>query len=182
MHHLGLNPFSLQALYWLGCGGYSGEGHCTTYFAFLFHCVVKPRTNGHILANNVPALLDVTCCVRLYTLCMLLHVVACCWSCCAKFETSQTFSSQHFFCFVIADTWSPNSYGLYPPYDALQVPLLLWGIASVCTPLSLRHATTPNIVGPTMLSVWSWTLPQFPRSFMFKSDKNSERNVTKDNF
>ena len=47
---------------------------------------VKPRENGR---NNVdqelPTLLDVTCCVRLHT---LLHVVG---SFCAKFETIQTF-------------------------------------------------------------------------------------------
>ena len=47
---------------------------------------VKPRENGR---NNVdqqlPTLLDVTCCVRLHT---LLHVVG---SFCTKFETTQTF-------------------------------------------------------------------------------------------
>ena len=47
---------------------------------------VKPRENGR---NNVdqqlPILLDVTCCVRLHT---LLHVVG---DFCAKFETIQTF-------------------------------------------------------------------------------------------
>ena len=42
--------------------------------------VVKPRADATLLA--------VTCCVRLYT---LLDVVACCWSCRAKFETGQTF-------------------------------------------------------------------------------------------
>ena len=47
---------------------------------------VKPRENGR---NNVdqelPTLLDVTCCVRLHT---LLHVVG---SFCVKFETIQPF-------------------------------------------------------------------------------------------
>ena len=44
------------------------------------------RANGRkIVDQQLPTLLDVTCCVRLHT---PLHVVACC---CAKFETSQTF-------------------------------------------------------------------------------------------
>ena len=34
-------------------------------------------------------LLDVTCCVRLHTRCMLLDVIG---SCCANFETGQTLS------------------------------------------------------------------------------------------
>ena len=29
--------------------------------------------------------------------------------------------------------WSPKSYGLYPSYEALQVPVLLGVVASVCT-------------------------------------------------
>jgi len=47
---------------------------------------LKPRTNGrNIVGQQLPTLLDVTCCVRLHT---LLHVLGCC---CAKFETGQTF-------------------------------------------------------------------------------------------
>ena len=47
---------------------------------------VKPRANGpNIVGQQLPTLLDVTCCVRLHT---LLHVVACC---CVKFETGQNF-------------------------------------------------------------------------------------------
>ena len=53
-------------------------------FFFSAHCI-KPRVNGrNIVGQQLPTLLDVTCCFRLRT---LLHVVACC---CAKFETSQT--------------------------------------------------------------------------------------------
>ena len=44
-------------------------------------------------------LLDVTCCVHLHT---LLHVVG---SCCAKFETGQTFSN------VQTDATTPNNVG-----------------------------------------------------------------------
>ena len=74
--------------------------------------------------------------------------------------------------------WSSKSYGLYPSHHALQVPTLLGVVASVCTPLQTRtqqlptllpnnvgnfrmrlqttantDASTPNIVGPTMLRV-----------------------------
>ena len=53
-------------------------------FFFSAQCI-KPRVNGRtIVGQQLPTLLDVTCCFRLHT---LLHVVACC---CAKFETSQT--------------------------------------------------------------------------------------------
>ena len=46
----------------------------------------KTRANGRIIVGQqLPTLLNVTCCVRLHT---LLHVVGCC---CAKFETRQTF-------------------------------------------------------------------------------------------
>ena len=49
--------------------------------------IVKPRANGrNIVGQQLPTLLDVTCCVRLHT---LLHVVG---SCCAKLDTGQSFS------------------------------------------------------------------------------------------
>ena len=65
----------------------------------LFGCV-KPRANGgNIVGQQLPTLLDVTCCVRLYT---LLPVVGCC---CAKFETGQTFS------YVQTDATTPNNVG-----------------------------------------------------------------------
>ena len=46
-------------------------------------------------------LLDVTCCIHLHT---LLHVVG---SCCAKFETGQTFSNVQ----LLLDTTTPNDVG-----------------------------------------------------------------------
>ena len=47
------------------------------------------RANGrNIVGQQLPTLLDVTCCVRLHT---LLHDVVGCF--CAKFETGQTFQS-----------------------------------------------------------------------------------------
>ena len=47
--------------------------------------LLKLCANGRkIVSQQLPTLLDVTCCVRLY---ILLRVVG---SCCAKFETSQT--------------------------------------------------------------------------------------------
>ena len=46
----------------------------------------KTLANGRIIVGQqLPTLLDVTCCVRLH---ILLHVV---WCCSAKFETGQTF-------------------------------------------------------------------------------------------
>ena len=66
----------------------------------LFGCV-KPRANGgNIVGQQLPTLLDVTCCVRLYT---LLPVVGCC---CAKFETGQTFS------YVQTDATTPTMLGV----------------------------------------------------------------------
>ena len=60
---------------------------------------VKPRANGrNIFGQQLPTLLDATCCVR----CMLLLVVG---SCCAKFEIAQTFRQ------VETDTTNPNIVG-----------------------------------------------------------------------
>ena len=180
MHHLGLNPFSLQALYWLGCGGYSGEGHRTKYFALLFHCVVKPRTNGHILANNVPILLDVTCCVRLYT---LLYVVACR---CVLLK-------------LLRKVWNQSNFQLQTFLlfrdRRHMVSKLLWVVSSLrCTAgptivvsYCIRLHTTVTDGRNNSQHCWPNNvkrlelLPQFARSFMLKNDKNSERNVTKGN-
>ena len=65
--------------------------HCLHYTQlcvclYLKLVLIKPRTNGrNIVGQQLPTLLDVTCCVCLHT---LLHFVGCC---CAKFETGQTF-------------------------------------------------------------------------------------------
>ena len=51
-------------------------------------------------------------------------------------------------------TWITKTHGLYPSHDALQVPTLLGVVASVCRHArNNMHATTPNIVGATMLGV-----------------------------
>ena len=50
---------------------------------------IKPRANGrNIVGQQLPTLLDVTCCVRLHT---LLHVVGCCCVLLRKVWTGQTF-------------------------------------------------------------------------------------------
>ena len=50
----------------------------------------KPDANGrNIVGQQLPTLFDVARCIRLHTLFMLLRVEV---SCCAKFETGQTFS------------------------------------------------------------------------------------------
>ena len=108
--------------------------------------------------------------------CMLLDVVACC---CAKFETGQTFQpATPNICFV---PWSPKrSATMLDPFaqlfhhywgDARSLRLVykdLWVVSflrctagpnfvgSCCSRLyttAKTHATTPNIVGATMLGV-----------------------------
>ena len=67
---------------------YKGVPHfCATNLSkFKIARSLKPRANRrNIVGQQLPTLLDVTCCVRLHT---VLHVVGCC---CAKFETGQTF-------------------------------------------------------------------------------------------
>ena len=49
--------------------------------------------------------------------------------------------------------WFKKTYGLYPSHDALQVPNLLGGVASVCTPLPTR---TQHF--PTFLAQQCWEL------------------------
>ena len=53
--------------------------------------------------------------------------------------------------------WSSKSYGLYPSHHALQVPTLLPNnVGNFCMRLQTTantDASTPNIVGPTMLRV-----------------------------
>ena len=86
----------------------------------------KPRANGrNIVGQQLPALLDVTCCVRLHT---LLHVVGCCCVLSRKVWNQSNFSannSQHFFCSVIAKASRNN-------------------VGSICTAL-------PTLLGPHML-------------------------------
>ena len=125
---------------------------------------LKPRANGrNIVGQQLPTLLDVTCCVRLHT---PLHVVACC---CAKFETGQQLPTFLLFrdrrsvaqqCWIrlhgssniVGAThahyaWITKTYGLYSSHDALHVPNLLGVVASVCTPL-----TTCTLQFPTFLA------------------------------
>ena len=57
--------------------------------------------------------------------------------------------------------WSPKSYGLYPSHDALQVPILLGGVASVCTLLPTRTQQLPSLLAQ---QCWKLLRP-FARSF-----------------
>ena len=109
--------------------------------------IVRLRANGrNIVDQQLPTLLDATCCVRLHT---LLHVVACC---CAKFETGQTFqpttsnSSNNVGATHAHYAWFTKTYGLYPSHDALQVPTLLGVVASVCTPRPTRTQQLPTLL------------------------------------
>ena len=71
--------------------------------------LVKPRANGrNIVGQQLPTLLDVTCCIRLHT---LLHVVGCCCVLLRKVWNRSNFSannSQHFLCSVIAEAYRNN--------------------------------------------------------------------------
>ena len=135
---------------------------------------LKPRANGsNIDGQQLPTLLDVTCWVRLQT---LLQVIGCC---CAKLETGQTFQpTTPNISFV---PWSPkrsatmldplaqlfqhcwgHARSLRMDYKDLGVvffPRCTVGhklVGSCCIRLHTTantHATTPNIVGATMLGV-----------------------------
>ena len=140
---------------------------------------LKPHTNGrNNVGQQLPALLDVTCCVCLHT---LFHVVGCC---CVllrrlKFETGQT--SQPTTANISFVPWSPKrSATILDPFT--QLFQHCWGharslrmdykdlwvvffprctagpniVGSCCIRLHTTantHATTPNIVGATMLGV-----------------------------
>ena len=71
---------------------------------WLNNCSLKPHANGrNIVGQQLPELLDVTCCVRLHT---LLNVVGCCCVLLRKVWNRSNVSannSQHFFCSVIAE-------------------------------------------------------------------------------
>ena len=129
------------------------------------------RANGrNIVDQQLPTLLDVTCCVRLH---ILLHVVA------QSLKPVKRFSQQlptfllfrdrrsvaqqcwirlHSSSNIVGAThahyaWFTKTYGLYPSHDALQVPTLLGVVASVCTPLPTRTQQLP-----TLLAQQCWEL------------------------
>ena len=85
---------------------------------YLLHRV-KPRVNGHnIVGQQLPTLLDVTCCVCLH---ILLHVVG---TCSTMFENSRTFS------YMQMDTTTPNigwqcCVRLYRACRKILLPLVL---------------------------------------------------------
>ena len=135
---------------------------------------IRLGANGrNIVVHQLPTLLDVTCCVRLHT---LLYVLGCC---CAKFETGQTFQpTTPNISFV---PWSPKrSATMLDPFAQLFQHCLghLRSLRMVCKDLwvvsfprctvgpnnvescwirlhttAKTDATTPNIVGATMLGV-----------------------------
>ena len=129
------------------------------------------RADGrNIIDQQLPTLLDVTCCVRLH---ILLHVVA------QSLKPVKRFSQQlptfllfrdrrsiaqqcwirlHSSSNIVGAThahyaWFTKTYGLYPSHDALQVPTLLGVVASVCTPLPTHTQQLP-----TLLTQQCWEL------------------------
>ena len=140
-------------------------------------------------------LLDVTCCVRFHT---LLHVVGCC---CARFETGQTFQpTTPDISFV---PWSPKRSAtmldlfaqlfqhcwihasslcmVYKDLWVVSFPRCTAGpniVGSCCIRLHTTantHATTPNIVGATMLGVVASVCTQpYPAAYTFLSFEIAE--------
>ena len=133
---------------------------------------LRLRANGrNIVDQQLPTLLDVTCCVRLYALLdvaaqslkpvklfsqqllifLLFHdrrsVAQQCWICFLYSSSNIVGATQAHY------AWFTKTYGLCPSHDALQVPTLLGVVWSVCKTTANTHATTPNIVGAAMLQV-----------------------------
>ena len=124
---------SQNSIYWHICGS---DKTRPSFFSPAF-TNIKPRANGrNFVPQQLPTLLDVTCCVRLHT---LLHVVA---------QSLKAVKLLHGSSNIVGAThalytWSPQlevtkSYGFYPSHDALQVLTLFGVVASVCTPLPTR--------------------------------------------
>ena len=149
---------------------YYATGHAMLDTA-LISMYIKPRANRrNIVGQQLPTLLDVTCCVCLH---FLLHVVA------QSLKPVKLFSQQLPTFLLFRDrrsvaqqcwirlhgssnivgathahyTWIAKTYGLYSSHDALQVPNLLGVVASVCTPLPTRTQKLP-----TLLAQQCWEL------------------------
>ena len=133
-----------------------------------------PRANGlNIVGQQLPTLLDVTCCVRLHT---LLHVVAFCWELLHKVLNWSNFcanNSQHSFV-----PWSPkrNATILDPLTQLFQH---CWGLSRALHMVSkvlTRCTAGPKIVGvvasvctslPTRTQQLPILLRLFARGLMF---------------
>ena len=87
---------------------------------------IKPRANGrNIVGQQLPILLDVTCCFRLHT---LLHVVGCCCVLLRRVWNRSNVSannSQHFFCSVIAEAYGNNVGSVFTALPTLLGPRTL---------------------------------------------------------
>ena len=155
---------------------YYATGHAILDTA-LISMYIKPRANRrNIVGQQLPTLLDVTCCVPLHT---LLHVVGCCCVLLRKVWTGQTFQpTTPNISFVM---WSPKrSATMLDPFARffqhcrgharslrmdckdLRVvffprctagPKLVGGCCIRLHTTANTHATTPNIVSATMLGV-----------------------------
>ena len=150
------------------------------------YCVRLPANGCNIVDQQLPTLLDVTCCIRLHT---LLHPVGCC---CAKFETGQTFQpTTPNISFV---SWSPKcSATMFDPFA--QLFQRCWGRArSLCMVykdlwvVSFPRCTTgANIERPlptrtqqlpTLLAQHWELLHPFARSLTRKMVRRSKKTKT----
>ena len=151
----------------------------TTYIRFArgLRQANSVRANGrNFVGQQLPTLLNVTCCVRWHT---LLHDVACLSQSLKlvklliqqlptflMFRDLRNVAQQFWIRLhspsnitgpTQADyTWSLNSYGLYPSHDALQVPTLVGVVAFVCTPLvpTQTHYKLPTLSDYQSCQVW----------------------------
>ena len=126
-------------------------------------CILLLAVGRNTVSKQLPALLDVTCCVSLQT---LLHVVAQnlkpvklfsphlptlllfrdhrsvaqqCW---IRLQSSSNIvGATHAHYASITKT-----YGLYSSHDALQIPNFLGVVASICTPLPTRTQQLPTLL------------------------------------
>ena len=148
------------------------------------HRKLRLRADGRNIADQqLPTLLDVTCCVRLHT---LLHVVACC---CTKFETGQTFQPTtpnisfvlwlpkcnatmlDPFALLFQHCWG-NARSLRVVFKDLWVVSFPWCtaghnimlgvVAAICTPLPTRTQQLPTLL---MQQCWELLCP-FARSLI----------------
>ena len=127
-------------------------------FNFMFCGTYTPHANGcNIVGQQLPTLLDVTCCVHLHT---VLHVVGCCCMLLRRVWNQSNFFSQQLPTFLLFR--DRNARSLRMDYKDLWVVFFLRCTAgpklvgSCCIRLHTTantHATTPNIVGATVLGV-----------------------------
>ena len=126
-----------------------------------FYCsgILKASANGrNIVGQQLPTLLDITCCIRLHT---LLHVVGCCYVLLRKVWNRLTFISQQLPATVLPTLLGPRTlitHGLQRLMGCI-LPTMhcrsqkCWELLHRLHTTANTRATTLNIIGATMLRV-----------------------------